>query len=403
MKTRPLCFFAQKAADLMKNNPQRLYYIDWLRVLAMLSIFFFHADRFFDYYDWHVKNGELNIISSIHISFFSQWMMPLFFFLSGAAVFYSLKLRSSYTFLWDRVKRILIPLTIVGYFITSPPQMYFERLTHNRFEGSFWDFIPAYFQGVDMFGGNFPWHGFHLWYLVYLFIFSVILLPLFKPRKNQKPSILSSLSNWFEGPWRLMLLVIPLIIVNIFIDYNDLGFMRGTGGWDLFSYLFILVYGYLFFCNEKILETIKRIQSISLILAIILSLAGLVVGFGIKPEISENTPILYLVVTFIRCFRVLLWIIAIIGLGGKYLNFNNRFLGYANEAVLPFYILHQFVLLLIGYWVVQWQINALVKYIVIATLSFIAIMGLYDIIIKRFQVTRFLFGLKLKGKDDQNR
>ena len=247
-----------------------------------------------------------------------------------------------------------------------------------------------------MFGGNFPWHGFHLWYLVYLFVFSIILLPLFKPRKNQKPSILSSLSKWFGSPWRLFFLVIPLIIVNIFIDYNGLGFMRGTGGWDLFSYLFILIYGYLFFCNEKILETIKRVRSISLILAIILSLTGLVIGFGIKPEISEITPILYLIVTFIRCLRVLLWIISIIGFGEKYLNFNNRFLGYANEAVLPFYILHQFVLLLIGYWVVQWQINALVKYIVIASLSFIAIMGLYDIIIKRFQATRFLFGLKLK-------
>lgn len=380
----------------MKNTSQRLYYIDWLRVLAMLSIFFYHADRFFDYDDWHVKNGAHNIISSIHTSFFSQWIMPLFFLLSGAAVFYSLKFRSSSTFLWERVKRILIPLTIVGYFITSPPQMYFERLTHNRFEGSFWDFIPAYFQGVDMFGGNFPWHGFHLWYLVYLFVFSVILLPVFKPRKDQKSSIVSSLSRWFEGPWRLMLLVIPLIIINIIIDTNDLGFMRGTGGWDLFSYLFILVYGYLFFCNEKILKTIIRIRSISLILAIILSLAGLVIGYGIKPEISENTPILYLIVTFIRCFRVLLWIIAIIGYGKKYLNFNNRFLGYANEAVLPFYILHQFVLLLIGYWVVRWQTNTLVKYIVIASLSLIAIMGLYDIIIKRFQTARFLFGLKLK-------
>ncbi len=379
----------------MKNKSQRLYYIDWLRVLSMLSIFCYHADRFFDYDDWHVKNGAHNIISSIHTSFFSQWIMPLFFILSGAAIFYSLKFRSSSTFLWERVKRILIPLAIVGYFITSPPQMYFERLTHNRFEGSFWEFIPAYFQGVDMFGGNFPWHAFHLWYLVYLFVFSVILLPLFKLRKNQKPSILSSLSCWFERPWRLMSLVIPLIIINIFIDVNDLGFMRGTGGWDLFSYLFILVYGYLFFCNEQILETIKRIRSISLILAMILSLTGLVTEFGIKPEISENTPILYLILSFIRCFRLFLWIIAIIGFGEKYLNFNNRFLQYANEAVLPFYILHQFVLLLIGYWVVQWQINAVIKYIVITSLSFIAIMGLYDIIIKRFKVTRFLFGLKL--------
>ena len=380
----------------MEKKSQRLYYLDWLRILAMLAIFFFHADRFFDFYDWHVKNEARNIISSIHISFFSQWMMPLFFILSGAAVFYSLKFRSGSAFLWERVKRILIPLSIVGYFITSPPQMYFERLTHNQFEGSFWDFIPAYFQGVDMFGGNFPWHGFHLWYLVYLFVFSVILLPLFKPGKNHKPSIVSSLSNCFEGPWRLMLLVIPLIIVNIIIDYNDLGFMRGTGGWDLFSYLFILVYGYLFLCNEKILEIISRIRCTSLIIAIILSLAGIVIGFVIKPEISENTPILYLIVTFIRCFRVLLWMIAIIGFGEKYLNFNNRFLGYANEAVLPFYILHQFVLLLIGYWVVQWQMNALVKYIVIASLSFMAIIGFYEIIIKRFQVSRFLFGLKQK-------
>jgi peptidoglycan/LPS O-acetylase OafA/YrhL len=379
----------------MKSNPQRLHYIDWLRVLAMLSIFFFHADRFFDYYDWHVKNGEHNIISSIHIDFFAQWMMPLFFILSGAAVFYSLKFRTGTVFLRERVKRILIPLAIVGYFVTSPPQMYFERLTHNRFEGSFWDFIPAYFQGVDMVGGNFPWHGFHLWYLLYLFIFSVILLPLFKPGKNQRPSILSSLSTWIETPCRLLLLAVPLIITNIFIDYNGLGFMRGTGGWDLFSYLFIFLYGYLFFSNETILETIKRIRSISLILAIILSLTGLVIEFGIKPEISENTPILYLIVTFIRCFRVLLWITAIIGFGEKYLNFNHRFLGYAGEAVLPFYILHQFVLLLIGYWVVQWQVNALVKYIVIASLSFVTIMGLYDIIIKRFRVTRFLFGMKL--------
>lgn len=378
----------------MNNNPRRLYYIDWLRVLAMLLIFFFHADRFFDYYDWHVKNGELNIVSSIHISFFSQWLMPLFFILSGAAVFYSLKFRSGSTFLGERVKRILVPLVIVGYFITSPPQMYFERLTHNRFTGSFWDFIPAYFQGFDMFGGNFPWHGFHLWYLLYLFIFSVILLPLFKQRKNQKPSILSSNSKWFEGPWRLMLLVIPLLIVNIFIDYNGLGFMRGTGGWDLFSYLFIMVYGYLFFCNGKILEIIKSIRSIALILAITLSLTGLVIGFGIKPEISENTPILYLIVTFIRCLSVLLWIIAVIGVGEKYLNFNNRLLGYANEAVLPFYILHQFVLLLVGYWVVPWQTNTLVKYMAIASFSFLAIMGLYVIIIKRFRVTRFLFGMK---------
>jgi len=127
-----------------------------------------------------------------------------------------------------------------------------------------------------------------------------------------------------------------------------------------------------------------------------------VIEFGIKPEISDKTPILYLILSFIRCFRLLLWLIAIIGIGEKYLNFRSRFLIYANEAVLPFYILHQFVLLLIGFWVVQWQINALVKYMAIASLSLITIMLLYDTIIKRFKVTRFLFGLKLNAPQNSN-
>ena len=101
--------------------------------------------------------------------------------------------------------------------------------------------------------------------------------------------------------------------------------MRGTGGWDLFSYLFIFIYGYLFFCNEEILETIKRLRSVSFFMAVILSITGLVVHFGIKPEISRNTPILYLILTCVRCFCVLLWITAIIGFGEKFLNFKNRF------------------------------------------------------------------------------
>ena len=157
-----------------------------------------------------------------------------------------------------------------------------------------------------------------------------------------------------------------------------------------------MIYGYLFFCNEKILATIKSMRSVSLLLAVLFSLTGLVIELGIKPEISADTPMLYFMVTFIGCLRLLLWMIAIIGWDEKYLNFNNRFLAYANEAVLPFYILHQWVLLLIGYWVVQWPVATWIKYMVIAGLSFLAIMGLYDIIVKRFRVTRFLFGMKLK-------
>ena len=42
----------------------RLHYIDWLRTLAMLAIFLFHTNRFFDVSGWHLKNAELSDVSS---------------------------------------------------------------------------------------------------------------------------------------------------------------------------------------------------------------------------------------------------------------------------------------------------------------------------------------------------
>ena len=362
----------------------------------MLLLFLYHTDMIFYNYDWHVKNSELNIISTIHISFFVQWIMPLFFVLSGASIFYSLEFRSAPTFLRERVKRLLIPFVVIGYFLTSPPQMYIDRLSHNKFDGTFWDFMPTYFQGVSGVSGNFNYFNFHLWYLVFLFVFSAVLLPLFKRGKNNEPGFLKKISHWFEGPWRLILLVLPLFVVNVLVDTFGLHGLRRTGGWDLFSYMLLLIYGYLFFCSEKTRGIISRVWKPALSLSIILSVTGLVVQLGINPEVSNSTPILYLSLTLLNCVRVLLWMIAIIGLGGRFLNFNSGFLKYANEAVLPFYILHQLFIVVFGYWVVQWQLNSFIKYVLIVGSSFVVIMGLYDIIIKRFNVTRFLFGLKAK-------
>ncbi len=253
------------------ENYKRLYYVDWLRVLAMLALFLFHADRFFDFYGWHVKNTETNIISTIHIDFFVIFMMPLFFVLSGAAIFHSLKVRKAGEFLVERCMRILIPLLILGYFVISPPQSYLDRLTLGKFSGSFLEYIPHYFQGMDMFGGNFPWHAFHLWYLLYLFVFSIFLLPLFKSGRNGKASILTRTSKAFKRPWTFILLLIPLVAINVFIDMNKLGFMRGTGGWDLYSYMFFLVYGYLVFSNDAVLQSLYKIVIPLLIVSIITS------------------------------------------------------------------------------------------------------------------------------------
>lgn len=72
------------------------------------------------------------------------------------------------------------------------------------------------------------------------------------------------------------------------------------------------------------------------------------------------------------------------------------FLTYANEAVLPFYILHQTVIVIIGFFIAGWDIGLMTKYVVLPTASFVAIVLLYDRVVKRVFILRFLFGMKLR-------
>jgi peptidoglycan/LPS O-acetylase OafA/YrhL len=90
-----------------------------------------------------------------------------------------------------------------------------------------------------------------------------------------------------------------------------------------------------------------------------------------------------------------LWILTFLGWARQRLNFGTPRLQQANEAVLPFYILHQPVLLSIGYFVVQWAISDLAKWTIIAASSFVVIIAIYEYIVRRVNVLRVLFGMKL--------
>ncbi len=87
-------------------------------------------------------------------------------------------------------------------------------------------------------------------------------------------------------------------------------------------------------------------------------------------------------------------ILTILGMGMRYLKADTRFLRYANEAVLPFYMLHQTILIVIGFFVVQQPWSIMVKWLVITPLAFATIMLVYEFLVRRVNVLRFLFGMK---------
>ena len=112
----------------------RRYDNDWLTVLAMLTIFSFHCARFFNQEDWHVKNNQLSEGMTLFVAVVAQWIMPLFFVLSGMSINYSLKSRKVGRFINNRFKRLFIPLTFGTFVVLVPIQVWIERVSHGQFE-----------------------------------------------------------------------------------------------------------------------------------------------------------------------------------------------------------------------------------------------------------------------------
>jgi len=171
----------------------RSHDLDWIKVLVMLIVFLYHVSMFFNSYPWHIKNIDIN---KTYIEVFSllagNWMMPVFFVISGIGTFHALRKRNAQGFIKERLLRLGLPL-LVGVFVLSPPQVYVERAVNRQFEGSFLSFFPRYFDGLylEIGGtGNFAFFGHHLWYLLMLLIFSCVTLPFFLKRKqniSEKP------------------------------------------------------------------------------------------------------------------------------------------------------------------------------------------------------------------------
>ena len=90
-------------------KPERIYDLDWMRIIGIIAIFIFHVSHYFGSGFWHVKN----LVSSASIEYFGGffiiWAMPLFFVISGISSNIILGFQKPAKFVKSRVLRLLIP------------------------------------------------------------------------------------------------------------------------------------------------------------------------------------------------------------------------------------------------------------------------------------------------------
>ena len=379
----------------LPGTPDRRYDIDWLRLIAVFLLFFFHtAVVFHPWSDNYIKNDQLSpAIAYIFVWTLGHWHMSLFFILAGASTYFALRKRSAVEYIKERVKRLFIPL-IFGTLVIIPPLSYLGLLSHSDYSQSYIAWFPSFFhlQTADLSGfflGGFTTG--HLWFILHLLVYSLIALPLFLYFNRE------SGRRWTE---RIAgILMRPAVLFLLFPVLLALisRFPWVLGGNPLF-YITFFILGFILMSNQRLMDKIDRYRLPLLVLGVV-PLVGLIT-MSATNSWPANIPEWADVImdAYRNGFVPWFFILALLAYGMRLLDFTNRFLKYFAEGAYPIYILHQTIIMAIAFFVVQWSLGVAAKYAIIVALSFAGTVLAYDILVRRTNVTRFLFGMKPRPK-----
>jgi peptidoglycan/LPS O-acetylase OafA/YrhL len=378
--------------------PGRRNDLDWLRLIAIVILLFYHTGMLFVPWEWHVKNTETSESFKYWMIWFHFWRMPLLLFISGAGTYMALSKRTPGQFAGERFKRLFIPL-VFGMFVIVPPQIYFEHIT--EYEG-YADFYKTVFNFIPYPQGSFSWH--HLWFVAYLFLFSLIALPLLIfLRSERSASFKMKMQQILSSPAGL--LFVPSILILITQIILEPYFPEETHAliddWAYFTFnLSFFLFGMLCYSHSAIWESIGRNRKPLLIT----SLFTIVIFYGVYfhfrgivvlPWTDDTVETIFDVIAI---FGSWFWVITVIAFGQHYLNRPHPWLKHFNEGLYPFYILHQTVIIAIGYYICQLSWSIFTKFWAVSFLTLASCVLIYFLIIRPFSVTRILFGMKPKSK-----
>lgn len=325
--------------------------------------------------------------------FVNQWRLPILFVISGMGTFFALNKRNGGQFALERIIRLFVPL-VIGMLLIVPPQVYIERLAKKQLQIGYFEYWPSQaFIGVYP-EGNLSWH--HLWFLPYLLIFSLLLIPLFlhlKKHPNNKFNL------WFKKlaatRFGLFWCIVPLYLCEAFLEpFFNVTHALIDDWFNFVSSMFLFFYGFLLISvKEQFWRTIQdncRVYLISGVISFTI-LMSLIFGF-------EDSTLRHFTEAFVKVFNIWAWIMAIFGYAAKYLNKPSTALSYANEAVYPFYILHQTIMIIIAYYIMDLSWGLFPKFTLLTLGTFLCSWIIYEFLIRRWKLVRPFFGLKLKSQ-----
>jgi glucan biosynthesis protein C len=380
-------------------SPRRRHDIDALRAGAFGLLILYHVAMLYVDEPWHMKSTHSLPSFEPAMLLINRWRMDLIFVLSGVASSFLLRSTRSWRFALDRSYRLLAPF-IFGVLVLLPVQPYVEAVNNGIVPPGYLGFLRDYWclrawpDGAFAITLRLPLHPpanhfvgvtfNHLWYLLYLWLYSLALAGLVSARRSLRGVAWTERFATLRGR-SLIWLPLPLMLASaIWLEprfptaYN---FVRDWHRNTVFFTLF--VYGYAIARDQLFWQQLRRLRYVAL--------GGAVLWGALYISQLGPSGAFERVLSTVYAWSALL---AILGWANVLLDRPFPWLGWANAAVFPWYVIHQSAIVLLAYWLVPYELSA--------PLEFAAILGgtalsclLITAAVERVRYLRPWLGLKL--------
>lgn len=387
------------------TTDNRRYDLDWLRTLAFGLLILYHIGMYYVAdWGWHIKSDTTSTLLQNLMILTNQWRMSLLFFISAMALALAQRRSPALKLFGLRSNRILIPL-LCGMFIVVVPQVYYEALSQQLIEPGFINFWWQYINpNTDLLTehhspiGLLTWN--HLWFLPYLWCYSVVVL-IAAPLLNALASRLQSL------PGSVALLLAMALLIGAWYSLRQAypsSHALVDDWYNHAKYFSVFIAGYLFALQGNWWQKVivhRRWFMLAAMLCYSLIIADRNGLFDSIPASFGESVSGRLIVGVVLALNHWGWILALIGYAGRYLNKpvnkldkDGSLLHYCNNAILPWYMLHQTLIVVFAVWLKALALPVGIEAVLLIALTCAGCWVGYEIV-KRFWLSRWLFGLKV--------
>jgi len=380
------------------TSHNRRYDLDWLRVIAFGLLIFYHVGMFYVTWGWHVKSVYAGPAAEPLMQIVNPWRLALLFFISGVAIrFATDKAPDRLAFARSRLYRLGLPI-VMGMIVIVAPQSYFELRQAGAIEPGYLAFWGDYLKLEQLFSMITPtWN--HLWYVVYLLVYVLLLAP-FLPllRRLVEGAGARALDLIAGGPVRLMLLIIvPFVVYELTLSEHFPTTHALVDDWANHAHRFtIFMLGYFAAKHDGFWRSVHRALPLAAGLAVGLWLLGAFVEANeaaVEASWVARLPFIGVVEAALETLYAWSCIILLMSLAQRFLNRPSKALTYFTGAVFCYYILHQTIIVIAGYYLTQHSLGVWPEFLTVTAITVVGCAGGYEIL-RRIPGLRVFFGVR---------